>query len=238
MKDTNESVSPARCNSCAQRIEANFCGVQDDVWMRLARVRTARIVPRGANIFMEGQAASGVYVLCSGRVKILTGSHDGRSIIVRIVQPGEVLGLSAALAGEAYEGSAITMEASSVSYVDRHDLIELINTDQAVAQKALQELSSVYRKAYARVCTLGLANSVSGRLARLLLEMCENGHRENGSARFRMPFTHEEIAEMIGTSRETVTRVIGNFRERGLIELEPKNVLHIPKTTLLSSLAG
>lgn len=238
MKDTNENGNSTRCGSCTQRIATNFCGPEDDVWMRLAMVRTARTVPRGSTIFMEGQSPSGVFVLCSGRVKILTSSHDGRSIIVRVVKPGEVLGLSAALAGEPFEGSALAMEPSTVSYIDRVDLIELINRDQAVALKALQELGNVYRKAYARVCTLGLASSVSGRLARLLLELCESGERENGSARFKLSFTHEEIAEMIGTSRETVTRVIGSFRERGLIEVERKNVLHIPETKRLSSLAG
>ncbi|MEO8649197.1 MAG: Crp/Fnr family transcriptional regulator [Acidobacteriota bacterium] len=205
--------------------------------MKLGELKSTRRYPRGKTLFFEGQRAGGVYVLCSGRIKLSTHSEEGKAIIARVVEPGEVLALSAIVNGTPHEGTASAIDDCLIGFINKRDFENLLNSSPLIALKAMKELGRVYRKAYTRICTLGLSTSVSGRLTRLFLEWCDLSPNGGESATIRQPYTHEEIAEMIGTSRETVTRLLRTFRERGLIDLED-GMLHIPNKNHLRSLVS
>src|SRR4051812_14746307 len=92
-----------RCEGCARTSERSFCNLPLDALRALDSLKFTTLYPKGALLFVEGQPARGVYVLCSGRVKLTATSRDARVIITRIVEPGEILGLCAALSAEVHE---------------------------------------------------------------------------------------------------------------------------------------
>lgn len=237
MTKTGKRPIHVDCERCPVRTDDRFCGLEQADRLMLSSIKSMHAYPRGETIFFEGQPATGVYILCSGRVKLSTNSEEGRSIIVRVVEPGEVLALSATVTGAPLEGSASAIDDCTVSFVSKRDFTSLLNGNRPIAVKALKELGRVYRNAYTRICTLGLSSSVGEKLARLFLEWCDKNRAEGGAIRIPLTYTHEEMAEMIGSSRETVTRLLRTFRDRGLISFEG-NTLLIPDKRRLRGLIG
>jgi CRP/FNR family transcriptional regulator, cyclic AMP receptor protein len=186
---------------------------------------------------MEGQRAKGVYILCSGSVKLLTYSERGKSIILRIAEPGEVLGLSEVISGIPYENTAQASEDCNVSFIKARDFVEFISRHHEAALNALRQLSSNNHQAHLQICSLGLSVSVGEKLVRLLLQWCDSRHVNGGPVLIARIHTHFEIAEMIGTTRETVTRLLNDFRDRGLITLS-KTELGIPDRRSLKAAIG
>jgi len=191
---------------------------------------------QGSAVFIEGQPSRGVYVLCSGRAKLSAYSEEGRAIILRVAEPGEVLGLSAVVSGAPYEKTAHVIEDSSVSFIKRKDFIRFIEQHHIAALNALRQMSGNYLKAHLQICSLGLSASVGDKLARLLLQWYDRS-TITGPAYISQTYTHGEMAEMIGTSRETVTRLLKDFRERDLIRLT-KGEMCIPDRTRLKASIG
>jgi CRP/FNR family transcriptional regulator len=161
-----------------------------------------------------------------GRVKLSAYSREGKALILRIAEAGEMLGLSAAIGGTMHEATAEVLETCQVNYVRKQDFLRFLRDNGDAGYNALRQLSQNYHAAYTQICSLGLSASVGDKLAKLLLGWCdhENGTiRSNGSdgrIHLKITFSHEEIAEMIGTSRETVTRLLKDFRQRDLITLK------------------
>src|SRR6185437_3519216 len=161
--------------------------------------------PKGATLFVEGQMARGVFVLCTGRVKLSTSSLDGKTLIVRISEPGEVLGLPSAITGNPYELTAEVMEPAQANFISRADFLGFLREHGEVALRVAQQLGERYQAAVAEVRSIGLARSTAEKLARFLLEWCAVHGEGADPIRANLTLTHEEIAQMIGASRETVT---------------------------------
>ncbi len=201
------------------------------------RNTTTHEYPKGATLFIEGQPSNGVYILSAGRVKLLAYSEEGRAIIVRVAEPGEVLGLSACIADVPYEVSAQVIGDCQVHFIRRDDFLAFLRTNQDAALSVIRELSLLYHAAHHQICSLGLSTSAADKLAKLFLDWSERSPNDAEPSTIQMNFTHEEIAEMIGTSRETVTRLIKSFKERDLIRLDGSR-LTIPDKTNLKSVIG
>jgi CRP/FNR family transcriptional regulator len=176
-------------------------------------------------LYFEGQPSTGVYMLCQGRVKLSTCSKDGKIIILGIAEPGDILGLSAVLNGMDYETTAEVLELCQVNYLNSEDMITFLRNNPDACLKAARQLSRNYHTAYRQVCSLGLAESVADKLARLFLGWTGNGSGPDGRVAIKNSFTHEEMAEMIGTSRETVTRALKYFRENDLITIKGSDLV-------------
>ena len=151
--------------------------------------------------------------------------------------PGEVLGLSSAVSGSPSETTAEVIEARQVNFVLKSDFRRFLERNADAGINALRQLSLQYKKAYMQIRSLGLSNCVADKVASLLLEWSRSEPGNNGSVRIRNRYSHEEIAEMIGTSRETVTRILKDFRTRDLISIHG-NDLHIPNTRRLEAMIG
>jgi CRP/FNR family cyclic AMP-dependent transcriptional regulator len=174
-------------------------------------------------LFVEGQPARGVYMLCHGAVKLQTSSRDGKVVILHVARPGELIGLSAIVSGDVYEVSAEVIEPCRVNYISRSDFFRLMQTYPDIAMSTVQQLAARYVDTCNQIRSIVLANCVADKLAGLLLDwstIALSAKDGDGPIRLKMRFTHEEIGEMIGTSRETVTRLLKDFRERDLISLK------------------
>jgi CRP/FNR family cyclic AMP-dependent transcriptional regulator len=178
------------------------------------------VMPSAAVLFVEGQSPRGVYVLCSGKVKLSTTSREGKVLILKQAEAGEVLGLSAAISGTSYEMTAETSTPCQLNFISRQDLMSLLQRQSEIGVHAAQALSREFQSAYRDIHDLVLARSSSGKLARLLLSCAPPGTRESTEQRLRSSMTHEEMAQRIGSSRETVTRLLSNLKKRRLIRLE------------------
>lgn len=225
-----------RCAGC-RRVEPHaFCKLPESAQRALEAVKYTTVYPRGALLFVEGQPGRGVYIICSGRVKLSATSSDARVIITRIARAGEILGLCATLSGGAYEVTAETLEPSQVNFVRAADFTRFLATNAEASLRASEQLARNYSAALEQVRLLGLSHSAAAKLARFLLEV--EGANGNGHAgRLRLALTHEEIGQLIGASRETVTRLFSEFKHENLIQVKGA-VLQLNNRPALEALAN
>src|SRR5690349_23289381 len=105
------------CLKCTHREQRLFCDLPHDALLNLQTIKATSVYPKGTLLCLEGQSPRGVYVLCTGRAKLSTTSTEGKSIILRIAEPGEVLGLTAAVSSTPYEATVETMEPSQANFI-------------------------------------------------------------------------------------------------------------------------
>jgi len=208
------------CLDCPLITDNIFCDLSVRALQGLDSITSPATYPKGAILFVEGQEPRGVFVVCSGRVKLSAGSTSGKALILRIAESGEVVGLPATISGKPYEATAEALEPIQASFIPREQFLQFLRENGEASLRVAEILSNIYRATYQEVRYLGLSGSAAGKLARFLLDLVEtHGTAENGTVRATMTLTHEEIAEMIGTSRETVTRLFADFKRRQLLEV-------------------
>ncbi len=208
----------------------------DNALRRFDESGTRVALPGRAMIFEQSQCSDQVFVIRRGRVKLFSTSREGRRMIIRIAGPGDILGLNAALNDLPYEVTAQTLEPAQLIGVRRRNLLWLLETFPEVGRKAAQVLANQYRELFLDTRRLALSGSASGRLARLLLDWAAPATDSKVSPSFTMVFTHEELANIVGTSRETVTRLLNQFVRNHIVERQGASLL-ILDTTRLDELA-
>jgi len=208
------------CLTCPHREERLFCNLPSVAVQRLAVITSASSYPKGATLFVEGQAGRGVFILCAGRVKLFTSSIDGKTLIARLSEPGEVLGLPSTVTGTPYELTAEVVEPTQANFISAHDFLNFLRENGEVALRVAQQLGQTYHTALAEMRTIGLSHSAEEKIARFVLDLTANQKAEKGTVKAKLALTHEEIAQMIGTSRETVTRVLSIFRKKNLVTIK------------------
>jgi len=213
------------CLICKLRHSGFFCELPKGSLEDLEKIKYASAYPQGAVLFLEGQPARGAYIVCSGRVKLSTASQDGKTLILRIAEPGEVLGLHATVSGKPYELTAETLQPCQLDFIKRDDFMRFLQNHAEACLNAAHHLSQNCQDAYEMIRSLGLSHSVSEKVARLLLEWANGGENTKDGIRIKVSLTHEEMAQLVGTSRETVTRVLGEFREKHLAQLRGSTLL-------------
>jgi CRP/FNR family cyclic AMP-dependent transcriptional regulator len=225
------------CLICKLRHAGFFCELPKGPLEDLEKIKYASAYPQGAVLFVEGQSARGAYIICSGRVKLSTTSREGKTLIVRIADAGDVLGMHATVSGKPYELTAETLQPCQLDFLKRDDFLRFLQKHGEACLNAAQHLSQNCQDAYEMIRSLGLSHSVAEKLARLLLEWASDGETTKDGIRIKISLTHEEIAQLIGTSRETVTRVLGEFREHNLAQLKGSTLL-IQNKSGLEKLVG
>jgi CRP/FNR family transcriptional regulator, cyclic AMP receptor protein len=207
-----------RCAQCSERTERIFCNLPDDAIERFDEIAMQIAYPSRSIVFEEGQRTSGIFVVCSGQIKLSATSRDGRTMILKIATPGDVLGLTATLNDLPYEVTAETLEPCQIRSVRRRDFLEFLAQFGKVSRQAAQVVAREYHEVFLDARRLALSGSAAGRLAQLLLDWARTGACGRPELRFTMALTHEELANMAGTSRETVTRLLNQFERDELIE--------------------
>lgn len=208
------------CQDCPARGKHMFCGMEDAALQKFDSIGTPVQFSSGAVIFREGDNCGSVHVLCSGRVKLSATSREGRTLILKIARAGEVLGLSAALANQPYEVTAETVEPVRLKTIRRQALLDFLDRNPDASMRAARTVAQEYKSAFSEVRRLALPATASGRVAGLLLEWTrEQSPAGTPKGRCMVTLTHEEIASMTATTRETVTRVLGQLKRDQLIQI-------------------
>jgi CRP/FNR family transcriptional regulator len=151
---------------------------------------------------------------------------------VKIAAPGEILGVSAAILDKRYEVSAETLEASQVSFIRRDDFLRLLSAYSEACMHTATQLSEKYESAQREIRSLGLAHTTSEKLAKLILDWSMNGEETPQGMRMQVLLTHEEIAQMIGTTRETVTRLLSEFKRKKWITMKGASLFLLEKNLM------
>lgn len=220
------------CVTCRLRNSNFSCALSKGSLEGLDRVKHATAYPQGALVFVEGQAPRGVFVLCQGRAKLMATNRDGKTFILKIAQPGEILGLHAAVSGKPYELTVETLQPSQLAYIGREDFLRFLKEHGDACLHAAQQLSNDCQSAYDVIRSIGLSHSVSEKLARLLLQWAPDGRVVDGTIRLKLALTHEEMAQLIGTSRETVTRILSQLKKKGVLDLTGSTLIIKNKAAL------
>lgn len=221
------------CLTCKMRADRIFCDLPTSALQAFENIKYSTAYPKGAILFVEGQAPRGIFVLCKGRVKLSICARDGKTLILKIAEPGEVLGLSATVSGKPYELAAETMDPCQVNFVKREDFLRFLKAHADACFKVAEQLSEKYNNACHELRSLGLSHSAGEKLAKLLLEWSsKNGEASNREPRLKLSLTHEEIGQMIGTSRETVTRLFAELRKRQIVQAKGSTLVIRNKAAL------
>jgi len=226
------------CLSCPHREERLFCNLPEASVIGLSAITYSAVYPKGANLFVEGQPARGIFILCCGRMKLSTSSADGKTLIMRIAEPGEVMGLPATVTGTCYELTAEAIEPAQSKFIPRNDFLAFLKNNGKAALRVAQQLGESYQTAIAEMRTIGLSHSAGEKLARFLLKWAAPLPERNGQQRVKLTLTHEEIGQMIGSSRETVTRLLANFRRNQLLQITGNTLIIKNKSALESIING
>jgi CRP/FNR family transcriptional regulator, cyclic AMP receptor protein len=209
------------CLTCPMREDHLFCNLPPVAVQRLNEIRSSATYPNSAMLFIEGQQPRGVFVLCTGKAKLSTSSSEGRTVITKISEAGDVLGLSATISNRPYEVTAEMIEPGQANFITRDALLHFMREYGEVAVRVAEQLSQNYYSAYEGIRTLGLTNSPAERFAKLLLGWANPSVTNNGDPiQVKLTLTHEEIAEIIGTTRETVSRLFSQFKKKQLLQLK------------------
>lgn len=212
------------CLTCSVREERMFCNLPPRALQMLQVLKATSVYPKGAMLCLEGQQPRGVFILCSGRAKLSTTSAEGKSIILRIAEPGEVLGLTAAVSNTPYEATVETLEPTQANFISQADFVRFLREHVEIGMKVAHQLTHNCQCAYNEIRSLGLSNSVPEKLAKLILRWAENplpiASKRAGEIPIRVTLTQEEIAQLAGTSRETVSRTLSHFKRKGWLRMK------------------
>jgi CRP/FNR family transcriptional regulator len=212
-----------------------FCDLSASALKKLDSFTSPVNYPKGAVLFIEGQPVRGVFVLSSGQVKLSICSRDGKAIILKIARAGELLGLHAALSGKPYEVTTEVTAQAQVTFVPRSLFVRFLQMNSDFFLRITELLLDSHYAEHGLIQLLVLSGRASEKLSRLLLSW--SASHGQGQDRFQIGLTHEEIGEMIGVTRETVTRLLSEFKNRQLLVIKGATVT-IRNRAGLESLAG
>jgi CRP-like cAMP-binding protein len=201
-------------------------------YQRVVDVARERSYPKNSVILFEDDPGDALYVVGSGQVKVVLIGEDGREVILSVLGEGEFFGEMALIDDEPRSAHVIAMEDSMLVVLRREDFQPILASTPAIAIALLRELSRRLRRVDEKVGSLVLLD-VNGRVARLLLEMAEES---GGGDHLARRLTHHTIAQMIGSSRETVTRLLSEMKRKELIRIEG-SMLVIPNRIALQAIA-
>ena len=221
--ETEESVElatgrPADYRSLLQAINSSKIG------------NLSLLHPRGKVLFAEGETARGVFILRTGRATASISSREGRLVILQIVRGGDVLGLNSVLRNACYNTTIKTIEPCRTDFIPRTALLDLIERNQPAARAVAQLLSREVAELMERTRSLLLPQTANAKLAKWLLDWSEQS--TNQSRQITKSFTHEQIAHMICSSRETVTRLLANLDRRQIIRVSSDSILICDRAAL------
>ncbi len=207
----------SKCTGCQHAGKYAFCNLGEAARGFLDSHAINMEYPRGNVLFREGEDAAAVFVVCSGKVKSSATSTEGRSAILRLSGPGDVLGMSAALSGTTYEITAEAVQPCRVRVLHARVLGQFLNEFPDASLGAARALAQDYRSAFEEIRRIALPETPAGRLSRLLLDWAEES--KSAGTPLTMTLTHEELACMTSTTRETVTRTLSRLRKDGAIAI-------------------
>jgi CRP-like cAMP-binding protein len=205
-----------------------FSELTDGDITSLAKLSSRRRFPKDTVVFFENEEGDSFFMILEGRIKVTILGDDGREVILSMLGPGDFFGEMALLDNEPRSATAIAVEETELLSLNRADFQTVLTDNRSITTALIKILTARLRRANHQISTLALLD-VYGRVARVIVDMArEEGRRlRDGRIAFRRA-THQEIANRIGTTRETVTRMLKDLERQGLIHIEGKEIVVEP----------
>ncbi len=203
-----------------------FAGMGQEPLRAIARTLRARRFRRGEVLFHEGDPGDALFVVASGAVKVVVPSEEGEEAILATLRRGDFLGELALLDGAARSASAVALEPTETLALPREQFLALVAAEPAIRDALLASLAGELRRLTTHVAELHFLD-LTGRLAARLARLAEeNGERRpDGSIRLDAPLTQSDLAAMIGATRQSVNKLLGEFEADGLLVMERDSIV-------------
>jgi CRP/FNR family transcriptional regulator, cyclic AMP receptor protein len=223
----------SQCKSCRLRTQRYFCNLPPEALTELDRIKEIRTFAPRTVLFAEGKSLDEVMIVCEGRAALLVSSSTGNPLMLGLSERGEVLGLSSAVSGRPHEVSAEALDTLQVAAIPRRLFLTFLERFPAASANAARELGHKVNRAYDRLRLTAPGLSVRQKLAAWLLHMQQL--RSDSGELLPIALTHERIAQLLGVSRESVTRALSDLKRRGVLEVRGIH-FHIRNSAYLSKL--
>jgi CRP-like cAMP-binding protein len=209
-----------------------FAGLSERDWEKVLDFFSERQYQRDDYIFLEGEAPEAMYIVRSGKVKVLRHSTDGKDVVLRVASPGQLLGTVATFDGGGYPGTAQAIEDSALLVISRNDCLTLVSRYPVFALAVIADMGNRLRSAAEQIRSLAVER-VEQRIARTLLKLAETAGSDVPEGRvIEMPLTRQDVADMTGTTVETAIRVMSKFRRNGTIRTRRGKVVLVDEEAL------
>ncbi len=235
MLRTSEHTPTSTCENCNLKQNGFLCHLTPAAAKEFESIKLPSRYPAGSILFMENEPARGVFLVCSGKVKLSVSSKGGKTLILQMAKPGEVIGLSASMSGVPYEVTAEILYPSQIVFIRREDFLCFVHRFPEAYEAVIRQLNLQYGRACEQLRTIGLSTSAHEKLARLFLHWSSDEKQE--ATQIRVPLTHEQIAACLGSTRETITRTLSDFKHKHLVTLRGTTVM-IPDRSALMAISG
>jgi CRP-like cAMP-binding protein len=191
----------------------------------LKRNMTTHRYKKGEILFREGSYPTGIYFVKKGKVKKYTTDKDGREQIIYIYQPGELLGYHALISQEHFRDSAAVIEDSTISFIPKEDFLQTLSSSTVLSNRLLKCLSHEFG-VMAHSISIFVHKTVRERLAFSLLILRDKYKKETPKGKpVELNLTREDLAKVVGTARETLVRLLQEFKQDGLIEINGRKII-------------
>ena len=203
-----------------------FSGLDQEQLDRLAGLARQLTFARGEMIFQEGEKADGFYIVGKGKVKVYKLSFEGKEQILHIYGPGKTFGEVPVFEGKHFPAASMALEASTILFLPRQAFVDLITDSPALAMNMLADLSRRLRSFTVQIENLSL-KEVPARMAGYLLTLAREAEAATGTVpdKVTLPISKAQLANLIGTTPETISRILKKMAEAGLIGVETKDIL-------------
>lgn len=197
-----------------------FSDLPEEIIEKIAAIGIRKTFEKDSLILVEEESGSALFVIISGKVKVARTSTDGREVILSILGESDFFGEMAILDGLTRSASVIAMEESKLFIIQRDDFLSLLKDHPEVSINLLQELTQRLRTADMKIKALSLKDA-EGKVATVILQLAEDiGKIKHGIVEIEKLPLQQDLANMAGTSRETISRTLHSFAKKGLVELE------------------
>jgi CRP/FNR family cyclic AMP-dependent transcriptional regulator len=224
MSQTLSGALTGNCKGCQVRLAGGFCSLATTSSDQMESLGRTVILPSGATPIHQGGRSEFVVILCQGQMLLSCVSREGRRMNLKVAQPGEILGLSAAISSVPFEATARTLTPARIKIIETEQFLNFLKNSPKATSAAMVSLSQHYSSAISSARSLSLPATVAGRIATLFLEWGRPPAGSIAMPQFTMAFSHDELADFAATTRETVTRTLSQFQKTNLIEIRGVSV--------------
>ncbi len=197
-----------------------FTELSKDTLAKIEQIGSRKMYTKGDVILMEEEAGTALFVIVSGKVKVTRSSGDGREVILTILSESDFFGEMAILDGLTRSATVTAIEESELFLIQRNDFLKLLYEHPEVSVALLQELTTRLRNADMKIKALSLKDA-EGKVATVILQLADDiGKIKHGKVEIENLPLQQDLANMAGTSRETISRTLHSFAKKGLVEME------------------
>lgn len=211
------------CALCKAGLKSIFTELSSAELIQLNQMKTCQLLKKGKVLFSEGTYPRGLYCVQSGKIKVSQIGMDGKEQIVHMVHNGDIMGYRAIFGADKYSCSAMALEDSIICFLPKEPFYKMVENNSKLALKIAHILSDELKEAERKI-TSTAQQPVIQRLAQNLLILQEHYGVEADGATINLQIKREDLANLVGTTRETVTRILYELQHQAIIELSSKKI--------------